>query len=46
MAKNDKNNISSINNYILEEHVEQSELNVILRDEAFMNESLYIKGSF
>ncbi|MEC3456202.1 phage/plasmid primase, P4 family [Bacillus thuringiensis] len=47
MAKNDiKETISSINNYILEEPVEQNELNIILRDEAFMKESFYIKGAF
>ncbi|PGC86192.1 DNA primase family protein [Bacillus toyonensis] len=47
MAKNDiKESISIINNYILEEPVTQGELNVILRDEAFMKESFYIKGSF
>ncbi|AZJ21550.1 DNA primase [Bacillus wiedmannii bv. thuringiensis] len=47
MAKNDiKETISIINNYILEEPVEQSELNIILRDEAFMKESFYIKGTF
>lgn len=47
MAKDDiKETISIINNYILEEPVTQGELNVILRDEAFMKESFYIKGSF
>ncbi|EJR01717.1 phage/plasmid primase, P4 family domain-containing protein [Bacillus cereus MSX-A1] len=47
MAKNDiKETISIINNYILEEPVEQNELNIILRDEAFMKESFYIKGVF
>ncbi|USP54032.1 hypothetical protein J2N67_004281 [Bacillus thuringiensis] len=47
MAKNDiKETISIINNYILEEPVEQNELNIILRDEAFMKESFYIKGAF
>lgn len=47
MAKNDiKETISIINNYILEEPVEQSELNIILRDEAFMKESFFIKGAF
>ncbi|PEJ99320.1 DNA primase family protein [Bacillus wiedmannii] len=47
MAKNNiKESISIINNYILEEPVTQGELNVILRDEAFMKESFYIKGSF
>ncbi|UYX53345.1 phage/plasmid primase, P4 family [Bacillus thuringiensis] len=47
MAKNDiKETISIINNYILEEPVEQSELNIILRDESFMKESFYIKGTF
>ncbi|AQY40933.1 phage/plasmid primase, P4 family [Bacillus thuringiensis] len=47
IAKNDiKETISIINNYILEEPVTQGELNVILRDEAFMKESFYIKGSF
>lgn len=47
MAKNDiKETISIINNYILEEPVSNSELNIILRDEAFMKESFFIKGSF
>ncbi len=47
MAKNDiKDTISIINNYILEEPVSKSELNVILRDEAFMKESFFIKGNF
>lgn len=47
MAKNNiKETISIINNYILEEPVEQNELNIILRDEAFMKESFYIKGAF
>ncbi|MEM5647372.1 phage/plasmid primase, P4 family [Bacillus cereus] len=47
MAKNDiKETISIINNYILEEPVTQGELKVILRDESFMKESFYIKGSF
>lgn len=47
MAKNDiKDTISIINNYILEEPVSKSELNVILRDEAFMKESFFIKGQF
>ncbi|WP_461181828.1 DNA primase family protein [Virgibacillus kimchii] len=47
MAKNDiKETISIINNYVLEEPVSNSELNVILRDEAFMKESFFIKGNF
>ncbi|TFE03201.1 DNA primase family protein [Jeotgalibacillus salarius] len=47
MAKNDiKDTISIINHYILEDPVEQSELNIILRDDAFMKESFFIKGSF
>ncbi|MBU5214579.1 phage/plasmid primase, P4 family [Heyndrickxia oleronia] len=47
MAKNDiKETISIINQYILEEPVEQSELNIILRDDAFMKESFFIKGYF
>ena len=47
MAKKDiKETISIINNYILEDPVEQSELNIILRDEAFMKESFFIKGVF
>ncbi|MEH6940792.1 DNA primase family protein [Bacillus sp. JJ722] len=47
MAKNDiKDTISIINNYILEDPVEQSELNVIIRDDAFMKESFFVKGSF
>ncbi|MFD2628740.1 DNA primase family protein [Oceanobacillus kapialis] len=47
LAKKDiKETISIINNYILTEPVEKSELNIILRDEAFMKESFFIKGSF
>lgn len=47
MAKKDiKDTISIINKYILEEPVEQRELDIILRDEAFMKESFFIKGSF
>lgn len=47
MAKNDiKETISIINNYILEDPVSKSELNIILRDEAFMKESFFIKGQF
>ncbi|MGD6964518.1 DNA primase family protein [Fictibacillus phosphorivorans] len=47
MAKNDiKETISIINNFILNEPVEQTELNVILRDDAFMKESFFVKGSF
>lgn len=47
MAKNDiKETISIINNFILEEPVGQAELNIILRDDAFMKESFFIKGSF
>ena len=47
MAKNDiKETISIINNYILNEPVSKSELDIILRDEAFMKESFFIKGQF
>lgn len=47
MAKNDiKETISIINSYILDEPVEKSELDIILRDDAFMKESFFIKGSF
>lgn len=47
MAKKDiKETIFIINNYILEDPVEQNELNIILRDEAFMKESFFIKGVF
>ncbi len=47
MAKNDiKDTISIINNYILDDPVDKSELNIILRDEAFLKESFFIKGSF
>lgn len=47
MAKKDiKETISIINQYILEEPVEKNELNTILRDDAFMKESFFIKGSF
>jgi len=47
MAKNDiKDTISIINQYILEDPVSKDELNVILRDEAFLKESFFIKGSF
>ncbi|MYL57382.1 DNA primase [Virgibacillus halodenitrificans] len=47
MAKNNiKETISIINNYILDEPVEKQELDIILRDEAFLKESFFIKGSF
>lgn len=47
MAKKDiKETISIINSYILEDPVDQSELNIILRDEAFMKESFIINNSF
>ncbi|WP_153464801.1 DNA primase family protein [Sediminibacillus terrae] len=47
MAKNDiKDTISIINRYILDEPVEKSELNVILRDEAFMKESFFNGSKF
>jgi putative DNA primase/helicase len=47
MAKNDiKETISIINQYVLEEPVSDKELNIILRDDAFMKESFFIKGSF
>lgn len=38
--------ISIINEYVLEEPVEKRELNTILRDEAFMKESFFIKNQF
>lgn len=47
MAKKDiKETISIINKYILEEPVEDKELNIILRDDAFMKESFFVKGTF
>jgi len=47
MAKNDiKETIEIINDYILKEPVSKRELDVILRDEAFMKESFFIKGQF
>lgn len=47
MAKQDiKETIAIINNYILEEPVDKGELNIILRDEAFMKESFFVKGVF
>lgn len=47
MAKKDiKETISIINKYILEEPVSDRELNTILRDEAFLKESFFIKNSF
>ncbi|GAB2553602.1 hypothetical protein JOD18_004629 [Gracilibacillus alcaliphilus] len=47
MAKKDiKETISIINHYILDEPVEKSELDIILRDEAFLKESFFIKGAF
>lgn len=47
MAKDDiKDTISIINNYVLDEPIPQNELNVILRDEAFLKESFIIKGAF
>ncbi|WP_371069127.1 phage/plasmid primase, P4 family [Sediminibacillus sp. JSM 1682029] len=47
MAKNDiKETISIINKYILDDPVEKSELNIILRDDSFMKESFFVKGSF
>ncbi len=47
IVKNDiKETISIINKYILEESVPDSELNIILRDDAFMKESFFIKGVF
>lgn len=47
MAKHDiKETISLINKYILEEPVSDKELEIILRDEAFLKESFFIKGSF
>lgn len=47
MAKKDiKKTITIINEYILKEPVSKRELNTILRDEAFMKESFFIKGAF
>ncbi|MEK5106532.1 phage/plasmid primase, P4 family [Cytobacillus sp. FSL K6-0129] len=47
MAKNDiKETISIINSYILDDPVDKSELNIILRDEAFLKESFFIKNAF
>ncbi|MFD2046028.1 phage/plasmid primase, P4 family [Ornithinibacillus salinisoli] len=47
MAKNDiKETISIINKFMLDDPVDKSELNIILRDEAFLKESFFIKGSF
>ncbi|MDO6448103.1 DNA primase family protein [Oceanobacillus profundus] len=47
MAKKDiKETISIINKYIMEEPVSNNELNIILRDDAFMKESFFIKGVF
>lgn len=47
MAKHDiKETISIINKYILEDPVSDKELEIILRDEAFLKESFFIKGSF
>ena len=47
LAKNDiKETISIINKYILDDPVDKSELNTILRDEAFLKESFFIKGAF
>jgi len=47
MAKNDiRETISIINKYILEESVSEKELNIILRDEAFLKVSFFVKGSF
>lgn len=47
MAKQDiKETIAIINNYILEQPVDKGELNIILRDDAFMKESFFIKGVF
>ncbi|MCJ8008104.1 phage/plasmid primase, P4 family [Lederbergia wuyishanensis] len=47
MAKNDiKETISIINKYILEQPVSESELNIILRDDAFMKESFFVKNQF
>ncbi|MEK5104015.1 phage/plasmid primase, P4 family [Cytobacillus sp. FSL M8-0252] len=47
MAKNDiKETISIINSYILDDPVDKSELNIILRDEAFLKESFFVKNAF
>ncbi|MFS0594216.1 phage/plasmid primase, P4 family [Cytobacillus horneckiae] len=47
MAKNDiKETISIINAYILDDPVDKSELNIILRDEAFLKESFFVKNAF
>lgn len=45
MGKNDiRETILIINNYVLEEPVSKSELNIKVRDEVFMKESFFIKG--
>lgn len=47
LAKKDiKETISIINTYILEDPVGKDELNIILRDDAFMKESFFVKNSF
>lgn len=47
MAKKDiKQTIELINKYVLDEPVGTAELNIILRDDAFMKESFFIKGAF
>lgn len=47
MAKKDiKETITIINDYVLKEPVSKRELNTILRDEAFMKESFFIKNQF
>lgn len=47
MAKKDiKETIAIINEFMLDEPVSKRELNTILRDEAFMKESFFIKGAF
>lgn len=38
--------IQIINGYILEEPVDKNELDIILRDDAFMKESFFVKGAF
>ncbi|WP_312025799.1 DNA primase family protein [Listeria booriae] len=47
MSKNEiRETIRIINRFILKEPVEDGELNTILRDESFLKQSFFIKGSF
>lgn len=47
MSKNDiRETIAIINKYVLEEPVSERELNTILRDDAFLKESFFIKNTF